>query len=307
MDSQIAKDWIKYTFAPSIEKSRESVLFLDNLNYQATKEFQELCREEANCIVYPFSPDETDKIQPVDAGDGFIWGAEQGQQFLGQPDELLPQDITQGHHLGHEQKVKVRSIFIEWKVMNGLQCYGLMDLIKNYPDVFESAFCPTEDFKSTRPVFSELEFNEEGSNKKKIEVDVYKFFMDFVERCFEGEDSPKVEVKVTRCNILRTTISEFQKPALVHSHVKFSSKNNTGAAEDGCGIGITRGDEQEVVDKCFEEKFYPEEDLLDFLSAYKCNRQPNKDTIEVMVRELAHQELIQKPRYVANVSISELK
>eukprot|EP00794_Sanderia_malayensis_P010404 gene10404-11491_t len=72
MDSYIAKDWIKYTFAASIEKSRESVLFLDNLNCQTTKEFHELCREEANCIVYPLPPNETDKIQPVGAGESFM-------------------------------------------------------------------------------------------------------------------------------------------------------------------------------------------------------------------------------------------
>ncbi len=46
--------------------------------------------------------------------------------------------------------VRLRSIFIKSKIeplmpllqeiMNGLQCYGLMDLIKNHPDVLESAF-----------------------------------------------------------------------------------------------------------------------------------------------------------------------
>ena len=99
------------------------------------------------------------------------------------------------------------------EIMNGLQGYGLMDLIKNHPDVFESAFCPTEDFKWTYAEFSELltpEFNEEGSSKKKMEVDVFKFFMDFVERCFEDgmcypqNDSSFVKFmeKVTKAGII---------------------------------------------------------------------------------------------------------
>ena len=66
-------------------------------------------------------------------------------------------------------------------------------------------------------------------------------------------------------------------------------------------------DEQEVLEKCFDAEFNPEdEDLLDFLSAYKCYRVPKRDTIQVTVKELAHQELIQKPRYVANVWLLEL-
>ena len=72
MNSSVAKDWIKYTFAPSVDKSIENVLFLDNLNCQTIKEFHELCREEANCVVYPLAADETDKVQPVDAGEGFM-------------------------------------------------------------------------------------------------------------------------------------------------------------------------------------------------------------------------------------------
>ena len=40
-------------------------------------------------------------------------------------------------------------------------------------------------------------------------------------------------------------------------------------------------------------------DLMDFLSTYKCFRLPTDQTIRTIVVELAHQELIQRPRYVA--------
>ena len=60
-------------------------------------------------------------------------------------------------------------------------------------------------------------------------------------------------------------------------------------------------DEQKVFDKCVDGKFCTDDDdLLDFLSAYKCYRVPSQDNIRGIILELAHQEIIQKPRYVAN-------
>lgn len=43
-----------------------------------------------------------------------------------------------------------------------------------------------------------------------------------------------------------------------------------------------------------------DEDIIDVLSAYKCHQVVTNDTLGTIVEELAHQELIQKPRYVAN-------
>ena len=68
MDSTVATQWVKNTFAPAIDKSQEIVLFLDNLSCQCTKDFHSICREEANTLVYPLPPSVTDKLQPVDAG-----------------------------------------------------------------------------------------------------------------------------------------------------------------------------------------------------------------------------------------------
>lgn len=43
-----------------------------------------------------------------------------------------------------------------------------------------------------------------------------------------------------------------------------------------------------------------DEELLDILSSYKCFKNPTKENISMIVSQLAHQELIQKPRYISN-------
>ena len=60
-------------------------------------------------------------------------------------------------------------------------------------------------------------------------------------------------------------------------------------------------DDREVLDKCLGEDFDPDdEEMLDFLSMWKCYKQPTKENIESIIFELAHQELVQKPRYIVN-------
>ena len=41
-------------------------------------------------------------------------------------------------------------------------------------------------------------------------------------------------------------------------------------------------------------------ELLQLLSFYKCYRTPTKDNLHAIIIELAHQETVQKPRYIAN-------
>lgn len=41
------------------------------------------------------------------------------------------------------------------------------------------------------------------------------------------------------------------------------------------------------------------DDLLEFLGNYKCYKLPNKENVQEILSELAHQELIQRPRYIA--------
>ena len=60
-------------------------------------------------------------------------------------------------------------------------------------------------------------------------------------------------------------------------------------------------DERETLQKCLEEKIEDEyDDVLDFLSNYKCYRSPTQQNILQIVSELAHQEITQKPQYVMN-------
>ena len=60
-------------------------------------------------------------------------------------------------------------------------------------------------------------------------------------------------------------------------------------------------DEKETLEKCMSDDIDPEDDdVLELLSSYKCYRKPTKENIRTTLEELAHQELIQKPRYVAN-------
>lgn len=60
-------------------------------------------------------------------------------------------------------------------------------------------------------------------------------------------------------------------------------------------------DERETLQRCLEETIEDDnDDVLDFLSNYKCYRNPTRQNILQIVSELAHQEIIQKPRYVMN-------
>eukprot|EP00794_Sanderia_malayensis_P000832 gene832-124_t len=60
-------------------------------------------------------------------------------------------------------------------------------------------------------------------------------------------------------------------------------------------------DEKAVLEQCFAEAFDTnDDDLLDFLSAYRCFKTPSKDNVKKIIFELAHQEIIQKPRYISD-------
>lgn len=58
-------------------------------------------------------------------------------------------------------------------------------------------------------------------------------------------------------------------------------------------------EDQKIVDKSLGADFDPsDDDLLDFLSSLKCYRCPTEENIKCLMYELAHQEIVQKPRYI---------
>ena len=71
MDHEINLEWTKNTFIPGVaQKSKENVIFADNVYFQLSKEFHEACREKGNATVYMLPENQTDKLQPIDAGIG---------------------------------------------------------------------------------------------------------------------------------------------------------------------------------------------------------------------------------------------
>ena len=55
------------------------------------------------------------------------------------------------------------------------------------------------------------------------------------------------------------------------------------------------------MDLCLSPDYKTDNDeALEFLSSFKCFKVPTVDNIKIIVEELAHQKLVQKPKYVIN-------
>ena len=72
LESELALEWVKNTFAPTVSKDAENVLLLDNLRCQTSEVFHSVCKEAASTFLHALPPDETDKVQPVDQGEGWL-------------------------------------------------------------------------------------------------------------------------------------------------------------------------------------------------------------------------------------------
>ena len=60
-------------------------------------------------------------------------------------------------------------------------------------------------------------------------------------------------------------------------------------------------DEKEVIEKSLEGDLeFCDGDLLDLLGSFKCYKSPTNDNIFASLHELAHQEIVQKPRYMVD-------
>ncbi|XP_068690749.1 uncharacterized protein [Montipora foliosa] len=60
-------------------------------------------------------------------------------------------------------------------------------------------------------------------------------------------------------------------------------------------------DDRDMLANCIAGNVHANDDeLLDFLSSFKCYRNPTEQNIREIILEIAHQEIVQKPRFVAN-------
>ena len=80
---------------------------------------------------------------------------------------------------------------------NGLTCYNLLNIIRENGDLFYSVFTPSNVFTRTHEIFQKTitpRFSDAGSNKKIVEINVYKFFLDMVEFIFKDSKCMIIEL-----------------------------------------------------------------------------------------------------------------
>ena len=73
MDEEVNMQWCSKTLSCGVGNSEhEKLIFADNVRFQQSKEFHEACRNEINATVYMVPENHTNKIQPNDAGCGWM-------------------------------------------------------------------------------------------------------------------------------------------------------------------------------------------------------------------------------------------
>jgi hypothetical protein len=78
------------------------------------------------------------------------------------------------------------------QIVDGLRCFGTYDLLKQHPGVLNPVFVqcgcfilkPEEFLESVTGIFSET-----GSNNRQREIDIFKFFHDYVENELGKDDA----------------------------------------------------------------------------------------------------------------------
>ena len=60
-------------------------------------------------------------------------------------------------------------------------------------------------------------------------------------------------------------------------------------------------DDRDILANCIAGNVHPNDDeLLDFFSSFKCDRNPTEQNIREIILEIAHQGIVQKTWFVAN-------
>ena len=72
------------------------------------------------------------------------------------------------------------------QISSGLQEFGILDCIKKHPQLREPVFTKSSFFKPNARTFIDSvvgNFSEDVSNDKLAEIEVFKYFTDFIENC----------------------------------------------------------------------------------------------------------------------------
>ena len=79
------------------------------------------------------------------------------------------------------------------QLVDGLRSFGMLCCIKQNPKLMEQVFTRSATFSVHAETFLENiagNFSETGSNFKEVEIDIFKFFCEYIEDCEdEGKDS----------------------------------------------------------------------------------------------------------------------
>lgn len=153
---------------------------------------------------------------------------------------------------------------------------------------------------------------EEGSGVGVTREVVCMFFTEFFESCSVGRaakvpsirhDMSKEEwAAVARIMIAAMKVGYY--PLLISPAFMIATLFGESTLSDDILLESFKNyisvEEKDIIEKMLANFEENNEDLLEFLSFYKCYRNPTKDNLRSILLELSHQEIVQKPRYVSN-------
>ena len=102
-------------------------------------------------------------------------------------------------------------------------------------------------------------------------------------------------------DILSQGFSQLHSAELLYIHCFFGEESLTpDCLFESFKLFISEEDRL-VLDKSLGKYFDPnDDDLLGFLSSFKCYKSPTLDNIKTLMNELAFQQIVQKPRYIVD-------
>ena len=72
------------------------------------------------------------------------------------------------------------------QIIEGLRSFGVLECIKKNAELLEPVFPKSTIFSADAQSFLESlcgEFSESGSNNKQLEINIFKYFQDYIEDC----------------------------------------------------------------------------------------------------------------------------